>query len=109
VPAAKENAAEAARAGRRAVALSISGGVIAPLGLVGLAGLADEPYRWAFVGAGGALAVTGVVLAAVGRLERNRANGHAVDAVNFYDDAVGSLGATCADLTYPQPTPPPAR
>ena len=35
--------------------------------------------------------------------ERNVANGHAVDAMNYYNDAVGSLGATCKDLKYQQP------
>jgi hypothetical protein len=109
VPAARDNAIEAVRAGDLAVGLSAAGGTLGVLGLGGLAGLADEAHRWIWVGVGAGVAVAGVVLAAVGRLERNRANGRAVDAVNFYDDAVGSLGGTCADLAYPPPAPAPAR
>lgn len=41
---------------------------------------------------------------------RHRATGHAVDAMNFYNDQVGSLGASCAALSYvtarPFPLPP---
>jgi hypothetical protein len=62
-------------------------------------------------GLGGA--ITGVVLAAIGRHEKNVANGHAVDAMNYYNDAVGSLGGTCqkpaAALPQVEPTPPPEK
>lgn len=35
------------------------------------------------------------------------ATGHAIDAHNFYNDAIGSLGGTCEDPTIPPPSPPP--
>lgn len=38
---------------------------------------------------------------------RHRALGHAIDAMNYYNDQVGSLGATCADRTYPAAQPMP--
>lgn len=36
---------------------------------------------------------------------RHRALGHAVDAMNYYNDQVGSLGATCREPTYVTPQP----
>jgi hypothetical protein len=106
VPAARENADEAARAGDRALGFSIVGGILGGLGAGGIIGVVDEANRWAWLGAGLGTAVVGAVFAGAGRLYRNRANGHAVDAINQYNDAVGSLGATCADLTYPPPAGP---
>jgi hypothetical protein len=106
VPPAREHAEAAAASGERAVGLSIAGGVLGGLAIGGLIGVIDENNRWAWLGAGLGSAVLGAILAGTGRLEHNRANGHAVDAINYYNDAVGSLGATCADLTYPPPTVP---
>ena len=40
----------------------------------------------------------------LGTYARIQSAGHAVDAMNYYNDAVGSLGATCDDPTYPPPT-----
>ena len=110
VPQAREHANEAAKAGDRALGLSIAGGILGGVAIGGLVGVVDEANRWAWLGTGLGTAVLGAIFAGTGRLARNQANGHAVDAINFYNDAVGSLGATCADLTYPppaQPQPPP--
>jgi hypothetical protein len=109
VPAAKEHADEAEASGKLALGFSISGGILGGLAVGGIVGVADEANRWAWLGSGLGAAALGAIFAGVGRLYRNRANGHAVDAINFYNDAVGSLGATCADLQYPPPagdTPP---
>jgi hypothetical protein len=106
VPLAKWHAETAARDGRMALGFSIVGGILGGIGAAGLIGLADANHRWIWFGSGVGVAAVGFVFAGVGRLERNRANGHAVDAINYYNDAVGSLGATCADLTYPAPAGP---
>jgi hypothetical protein len=104
VPAARAHAMAARSAGRAALGLSIAGGVIGGAALGGLIGLVDTDHQWQWLGGGLAMAAAGVVLAGIGRMERNAANGHAVDAMNHYNDAVGALGATCDDLTYPPPT-----
>jgi hypothetical protein len=103
---AREHAAAARADGRRALGFSIAGGLLGGLALGGFIGLADDEHRWVWLGSGLGSAAVGLVFAGLGRLERNRANGHAVDAINYYNDAVGSLGATCADLTYPPPAGP---
>lgn len=38
---------------------------------------------------------------------RHRALGHTIDAMNYYNDQVGSLGASCAAQSYPQSLPLP--
>jgi hypothetical protein len=38
---------------------------------------------------------------------RHRALGHSIDAMNYYNDSVGSLGATCAKRSYPSSLPMP--
>ena len=85
--------------------LIVLGAGLGVLSLGGLSGVAVDRDLghtfWALTGAGLTLAVTGAVFAGVARLYRNRANGQAVDAMNEYNDAVGSLGASCADLRYP--------
>jgi hypothetical protein len=106
VASAREHAAAAANAGDRAIGFSIAGGILGGLAIGGLIGVIDEGHRWEWLGAGLGSATLGAIFAGSGRLYRNRANGHAVDAINFYNDAVGSLGATCADLRYPPPAGP---
>jgi hypothetical protein len=103
---AREHAAQARTAGRAAIGLSAAGGTLAVLSVGGLAGFADTDHQWAWLGTGVGVAAVSVVLTGAGRALRNRANGHAVDAMNYYNDVVGALGATCADLTYPPPAGP---
>jgi hypothetical protein len=103
---AREHAKQARSAGRAALGLSAVGGTLGVLGLGGLAGLADTDHQWQWLGSGLAVATVGVVLAGIGRAMRNQANGHALDAMNYYNDSVGALGATCADPTYPPPAGP---
>jgi len=108
VPRAREHAESAETAGAASTVLSILGGSIGVASLGSLGGLAvykenDPDLALSILGVGVAAAVTGVVLAAIGRNEKNVANGHAVDAMNYYNDAVGSYGGTCRK---PAPKPP---
>lgn len=107
---AREHAREAHEAGSAVLPLAVVGGSLGVLSLGGFVGFADTNHEWQWLGSGIAVAGLGVALAATARLLRNRANGHAIDAMNFYNDSVGALGATCANLTYPAPSgdvPPP--
>lgn len=103
VPEAARHARAAQTSGRGAVTLSVLGGVIGLSGLFGLYGFYDKenllPWLLSGIGAG----IVGTTLAGVSHRYKNHANGHALDAVNYYNDAVGSLGATCGDLRYPAP------
>jgi hypothetical protein len=106
VPKAHEHARSAQRNGGAAITLSVLGGVIGLGGLIGLVGIWDEPNRWSWVGGGVGLGALGATLAVLSWRYKNHANGHAVDAMNYYNDSVGSLGATCDDLRYPEPAGP---
>lgn len=108
VPRAARAAAGAASAGTTAVVLSALGASLGVASLGGFAGFAvDEgKHLGAFLGVGVGVAVLGAVLAGLSRTSKNRANGQAIDAMNLYNDSVGSLGATCDDLTYPAPAGP---
>jgi hypothetical protein len=107
VPEAKQHARSAERAGTAATVLSVLGGGIGIASLGSLSGAAiydkNPDLGGAILAVGVGAAVTGVVLAAIGRNEKNVANGHAVDAMNYYNDAVGSFGGTCKK---PAPKPP---
>ncbi|MBK8251953.1 MAG: phage holin family protein [Polyangiaceae bacterium] len=117
VPKAKEHAELAESAGRSAVALSWVGAGLGVGSFGSLAGLAvyekDPDLTAAILGVGVFAAVTGVVLAAIGRNQKNVANGNAVDAMNYYNDAVGSYGGTCKappkELPTVEPTAKPKR
>lgn len=50
------------------------------------------------------LALTGTLMASAAIALRYRATGQALDAMNYYNDSVGSLGATCADLKFAEPS-----
>jgi hypothetical protein len=108
VPAAARQAQGASSSGTAAIVLAALGGSLGLVSLGGLAGFAvdDGKHLAAFLGTGVGLAVVGTLLAGLSRQLRNQANGQAVDAMNLYNDSVGSLGATCADLTYPAPAGP---
>jgi hypothetical protein len=110
VPKAYEHAREAKSDGYIGTTLSTMGIVFGVAGLGGLGGLAyydkNESVMAAFFAAGITSGILGVVLAGISRGYKNSANGHAVDAMNYYNDAVGSWGASCNDLTYPPPAGP---
>ncbi len=95
VEAAHDQARRAERHGTAGLVLSILGGSLGGLGAGGLVGLADGDHRWQWLSSGLVLAVSGVILAGVGRKLRLQANGQAVDALNYYNDAVGSRGLSC--------------
>lgn len=109
VPRALEHAESAESSGSAALGLTWSGAGIGLASLGSLGGLAvydkDPDLAAGILGVGVAAAVTGVVLAAIGRNMKNVANGHAVDAMNYYNDEVGSWGGTCKQ---PAPKPPSA-
>lgn len=114
-PQAKEQADSARGSGVGAVVSSVLAGGLGVAALGGLYGLADERNQWTWLGAGLGAAAGGLVFGVLAQALKNSANGHAADAVNYYNDQVGSLGATCDDLVYPPsageapPAPPPER
>ncbi len=111
VPEAHKHARSAQNHGGAAIALSVLGVTFSLASLGSLAGLADPQNQWTWLGSGLAAGALGLTLSAVSWREKNQANGHAIDAMNYYNDAVGSLGATCQDLRYPPaagPAPPDA-
>lgn len=99
VPTAADHAHEAHRQGQTGEALRIAGIVLGSLGLASLTGLAayeTEPTAaWASVGVGGALSLIAVSLAGASVTARLAAQGNAVDAVNHFNDALGSVGGKC--------------
>lgn len=111
VPRARQHAGDAHSAAVTGTVLSALGGSLAVIGLGGLAGLAfmnkDKTLMGGLLGAGVGVEVLGLTLAGIGVSFRIDANGHAVDAVNYYNDAVGSLGGSCDPLPAPAPAPAP--
>ncbi len=115
VSAAAEHAEAAESDGSAAVGTGWAGGIIGVAGLGGLAGLGyleqDEVKAFAILGTGVAAGLLGISLALISRSLKNTANGHAVDAVNYYNDDIGSLGGSCdrppAPLSEPDPEPVP--
>ncbi len=112
VPAAAEHAEAAENDGSAAIGTGWAGGVLGVAGLGGLAGLAyleeDETKAFAILGTGVAAGLLGITLAIISRSMKNSANGHAVDAVNYYNDDIGSLGGTCKLPPPPLPEVVPA-
>jgi hypothetical protein len=103
---ARQHALSAQRNGRASTALAVIGGALGVAALGGFIGFADQPHLFEWLGGGVGAGVLGAIFAGTSHLLRNRANGHAVDALNYYNDAVGSLGATCDDLRYPPSSGP---
>lgn len=106
VPEAHDHARAAQTAGGAAVALTWIGPILSFGSLSSLGGLyfVDPPHGQPDIGlaagilAGGvAVSLVGLLLAALGKHEKTVANGHALDAMNYYNDAVGSRGGTCDD------------
>lgn len=109
VPEALKQAEGAQSAGNTAVGLTVTGIGLGVGGLVGLAGLnySDKPeVMWSFLLSGLGAEVLGLILTSVGRQQKVEANGRAVDAVNFYNDAVGSRGGRCTRRGAEVPEPP---
>lgn len=106
VPKAHEHARSAQRNGGAAITLSVLGSVIGLSGLIGLVGIWDRDNLAKWLGGGVGLGAVGATLGTLSWRYKNHANGHAVDAMNYYNDSVGSLGATCDDLRYPEPAGP---
>lgn len=101
VPEAARHAKSAQRHGGAAIALSVLGITLSLASVGSLIGLTDTQHQWAWLGGGLATGAVGLTLSALSWREKNQANGHALDALNHYNDAVGSLGASCQDLRYP--------
>ena len=110
VPRAEAHAIAARGSGVAGITLSVFGSVLAVGGLGGLAGLALEeknrPLANGLLIAGVGAEVLGLILAGVGRQYKVDANGHAVDAMNFYNDEVGSRGGSCSQPAPVAPPPP---
>jgi len=111
VPDAARHADAAQSAGNAAVGLTVAGIGLGVGGLAGLGGLAyadkNPDLMWGFLLTGLGAEIVGLVLTAVGRSMKVDANGHAVDAVNYYNDAVGSRGGRCGPNGAEIPEPPP--
>ena len=70
---------------------------LAGVGLGGLAGLGfkDDGWRAGLLASGVALEAGAIALAALSLASKSHAHGHALDAVNHYNDAVGFVGESC--------------
>jgi hypothetical protein len=108
VPKAKEHALQARD---EANTSTVYAGLAIGLGTAALGGLAgfafkDKPTTQGIIfGAGISSGVLGIIFGALSRQGRNNANGHAVDAMNYYNDEVGSQGKKCVpagDLAGPR-------
>ena len=99
VPDARRHAEVAQSAGGRASILAPLSVGFAVVGLGGFAGLAyrnkDNGAMGALLLGGVALEIAAVVMAGSSFSAKAQAQGHALDAVNYYNDAVGSRGGTC--------------
>ena len=100
VPDARRHAEAAEASGRRSRVLAGFSIGLATGGLGGLAGLAfrdkNDGAMAAFLAGGLALEVVAIALGATSISARRDAHGNALDAVNFYNDAVGYSGSSCA-------------
>jgi hypothetical protein len=113
VPPAKAAAETAERAGARAIAFSVVGGVLGGGSLTAFAAFASPrvDVRVGVLLGGVALAAIGTVFAALAYRDKNVSNGSAFDAMNYFNDAVGSYGASCDSVgpgSTVEPTDTPA-
>jgi hypothetical protein len=99
VPEARRHARAAQANGSAAIPLQVVGATLAVGGLGGLGGLAyvghDNRTAAALLAGGLGLQLIGLVLVGAGAQSKANANGHAIDAMNHYNDAVGSQGGSC--------------
>ncbi|MGI5862463.1 MAG: hypothetical protein ACOX6T_10465 [Myxococcales bacterium] len=100
VPEAKRHAEAASRSGSAASVLSGFSIGLAVGGLAGLGGFAfeDDRVTAAFLVSGVVLEALAIVTGAQSLSQKAKANGHALDAVNYYNDAVGYSGAGCGPV-----------
>jgi hypothetical protein len=93
VPRAFEHAEAAESDGEAAIGTGFAGAFIGVAGLGGLSGLAfldtDKPLAFGLLGTGVAAGLVGITMALISRGLKNSANGHATDAVNYYNDDIG--------------------
>jgi hypothetical protein len=98
-PKAKDHAETAESWGLTSTVLSSLSIGLAVGGLGGLAGLyfdsKDDKVMAAFLLSGLALEVGAIVLGGTSIAARTQAHGNALDAMNYYNDAVGASGETC--------------
>lgn len=100
VPAARAEAVAARESGESGsvyTGLGIGFGTLALGGLGGLAFQNKPVVLGSFIGGGILSGLIGIVFGALARSSKNDANGHAVDAMNFYNDELGSRGGSCLD------------
>jgi hypothetical protein len=108
---AREHAEAAESDGSAAIGTGVAGSAIGISALGALAGIGflvnedteDDINGYAILGSGVVVGLLGMTLALISRGLKNSANGHAVDALNYYNDSVGYYGGTCDSK------PPPAR
>ncbi len=98
-PAARKHAEAAESEGGFSMAYRILGGGLA-LGGVGafvggVANFDDKDGRWVWVGAGLSSVALATVFAVLGRHKQVQANGNAVDALNYFNDAVYADAGQC--------------
>lgn len=103
---ARTYALDARRAGVRARVFSILGATLGMGALIGFGALADRDHAGAYLGAAVGSGVIGLGFSSASFRAKRTAVGRALDAANAYNDAVGSLGATCLDLRYAPPAGP---
>jgi hypothetical protein len=108
-----QHARKARRAGRAREALAWTGGSLGVASLGGLSGLfylEHDPQRAAaLVGGGLATAALALTLSGISRQQGHKANGNAIDAMNYYNDRVGFAGGHCEGrrAVFPEPEPLP--
>lgn len=99
-PEARRHAEAAHSEGSRASIFSFTSVGLAVVGLGGLSGLAlehrDERAMAALLLGGIAVEIAAVAIAGSSLAARVKAQGNAIDAVNFYNDAVSSRSGACA-------------
>ncbi|HCF60574.1 MAG TPA: hypothetical protein DFS52_21570 [Myxococcales bacterium] len=107
VPEAKRHAEAASRSGSAAGVLSGFSIGLAVGGLAGLSGFAfeDDRVTAAFLVSGVVIEALAIVLGGQSLSQKAKANGHALDAVNLYNDAVGYDGRGCGPAVAPPSLP----